>query len=86
MLYIFYQYFIISNKSFFEKSLAIDFEPILKVSWSNNRLKTTVGWYKRIKVNGNISSEIVLSKPSLESWPCEIFKVHFPRNASCLDR
>ena len=57
------------NKSFFENSLTIDFDPIVKVRWSNNRLKTTAGFYKRSKENGNISSEIVLSKPILESLP-----------------
>ena len=57
------------NKSFFANSLAIDFEPLVKVRWSDNRLKTTAGFYKRSKVNGHISSEIVLSKPILESLP-----------------
>ena len=57
------------NKSFFANSLAIDFEPIVKVRWSDNRLKTTAGFYKRSKANGHISSEIVLSKPILQSLP-----------------
>ena len=57
------------NKSFFANSLAINFEPVVKVRWSDNRLKTTAGYYKRSKVNGYISSEIVLSKPILESLP-----------------
>ena len=59
------------NKSFFANSLAIDFEPLVKVRWSDNRLKTTAGFYKRSKVNGHISSEIVLSKPILESLPMQ---------------
>jgi len=57
------------NKLYFDNSLVIDFEPIVKVRWSDNRLKTTAGFYKRSKLNGNIYSEIVLSKPILESLP-----------------
>ena len=57
------------NKSFFANSLAIDFESLVKVRWSDNRLKTTAGFYKRSNANGYISSEIVLSKPILESLP-----------------
>tara|TARA_B100000212_G_scaffold36724_1_gene23721 strand:+ start:165 stop:695 length:531 start_codon:yes stop_codon:yes gene_type:complete len=59
------------NRSFFENSLVIDFDPIVKVRWSDNRLKTTAGFYKRSMVSGNISSEIVLSKPILESLPLQ---------------
>ena len=62
------------NKLFFANSLAIDFELIVKVRWSDNRLKTTAGFYKRSKVNGHISSEIVLSKPILESLPLRDIK------------
>ena len=57
------------NNLFFGNSLAIDLKPIVKVRWSNNRLKTTAGFYKRSKINETISSEIVLSKPVLESLP-----------------
>ena len=57
------------NKSFFANSLVMDFEPIAKVRRSDHRLKTTAGFYKRSKVNGHTSSEIVLSKPILESLP-----------------
>tara|TARA_B100000900_G_scaffold150679_1_gene128013 strand:- start:78 stop:608 length:531 start_codon:yes stop_codon:yes gene_type:complete len=57
------------NKLYFDNSLVRNFEPIVKVRWSDNRLKTTAGFYKRSKANGNISSEIVLSKPILESLP-----------------
>ena len=37
------------NKSFFANSLAIDFEPIVKVRWSDNRLKTTAGLYSEVR-------------------------------------
>ena len=57
------------NKLFFEDSLIKDFEPITKVRWSDKRLKTTAGFYKRRKINGQIISEIVLSRPILESLP-----------------
>ena len=57
------------NTLHFNNSLVIDFEPIVKVRWSDNRLKTTAGFYKRSKAKGYISSEIVLSKPILESLP-----------------
>ena len=53
------------NKLFFESSLTINHEPIVKLKWSDNRLKTTAGFYKRIKINGTIQSEIILSKPVL---------------------
>ena len=53
------------NKLFFENTLTINQEPIVKIKWSDNRLKTTAGFYKRIKTNGTIQSEIILSKPIL---------------------
>ena len=53
------------NKLFFENSLTINQEPIVKLKWSDNRLKTTAGFYKRINIDGTIYSEIVLSKPVL---------------------
>ena len=53
------------NKLFFENTLTINQEPIVKIKWSDNRLRTTAGFYKRIKTNGNIQSEIILSKPVL---------------------
>ncbi len=53
------------NKLFFENSLTINHEPIVKIKWSDNRLKTTAGFYKRININGTIKSEIILSKPVL---------------------
>ena len=53
------------NKLFFENTLTINQEPIVKIKWSDNRLRTTAGFYKRIKTNGTIKSEIILSKPVL---------------------
>jgi len=53
------------NKLFFENTLTINNEPIVKLKWSDNRLKTTAGFYKRIKTNEIIQSEIILSKPVL---------------------
>ena len=55
------------NRLFFEDTLVDDNIPIVSVKWSDNRLKTTAGIYKRKKVNGIINSEIVLSKPILKS-------------------
>ena len=55
------------NTSFFDNSLTINKEPIVQVRWSDNRLKTTAGFYKRKKVNGILNSEIVLSKPILSN-------------------
>ena len=57
------------NKLFFDNALVIDIEPIVNVRWSDNRLKTTAGFYKRSITSGQISSEIVLSKPILEFLP-----------------
>ena len=53
------------NKQFFDTSLTINKEPLVKVRWSDNRLKTTAGFYKRKQMNGVIDSEIILSKPIL---------------------
>ena len=53
------------NKQFFGNSLTVRQEPLVKVRWSDNRLKTTAGYYKRKKINGVIYSEIILSKPIL---------------------
>ena len=57
------------NKLYFKNSSVIYLEPFINVRWSDNRLKTTAGLYKRSKLHGHISSEIVLSKPILESFP-----------------
>ena len=53
------------NKLSFANSLVIDFEPIVKVKWSDNRLNTTAVFYMRSMAKGNISSDIVLSRPIL---------------------
>ena len=53
------------NKQFFDNSLTVNQQPLVKVRWSDNRLKTTAGFYKRKKINGVIDSEIILSKPIL---------------------
>jgi len=53
------------NKQFFDNSLEVNQQPLVKIRWSDNRLKTTAGFYKRKKINGLIDSEIVLSKPIL---------------------
>jgi len=53
------------NKLYFENSLTVNQQPLVKVRWSDNRLKTTAGFYKRKKINGVIDSEIILSKPIL---------------------
>ena len=53
------------NSQYFENSLAFNNQPLVKVRWSDNRLKTTAGFYKRKQMNGVIDSEIILSKPIL---------------------
>ena len=53
------------NKQYFENSLTDNQQPLVKVRWSDNRLKTTAGFYKRKKNNGFRDSEIILSKPIL---------------------
>ena len=53
------------NRQYFENSLAVNNQSLVKVKWSNNRLKTTAGFYKRKKINGLLDSEIILSKPIL---------------------
>ena len=53
------------NKKFFNGSLTINQEPIVKIKWSDNRLKTTAGIYKRIQIQGVMESEIILSRPIL---------------------
>tara|TARA_Y100000589_G_C27084369_1_gene601063 strand:+ start:32 stop:565 length:534 start_codon:yes stop_codon:yes gene_type:complete len=54
------------NRLFFDGSLVQESGPVVSVRWSDNRLKTTAGFYKRIKINGISRSEIVLSKPVLK--------------------
>ena len=54
------------NRQFFDHSLTTtNREPLIKVRWSDNRLKTTAGFYKRKQFKGVIESEIILSKPIL---------------------
>ena len=54
------------NRQFFDQSLTTNNrEPLVKVRWSDNRLKTTAGFYKRKQLKGVIDSEIILSKPIL---------------------
>ena len=61
------------NNQHFENSLTINQQPLVKVRWSDNRLKTTAGFYKRKKINGFVDSEIILSKPILcDLSNCEI--------------
>ena len=62
------------NKLFFENTLTINQEPIVKIKWSDNRLRTTAGFYKRTKIKGNIQSEIILSKPVLAN--SELQNIH----------
>ena len=35
------------NYQYFENSLTVNNQPLVKVRWSDNRLKTTAGFYKR---------------------------------------
>ena len=61
------------NSQYFENSLAVNNQPLVKVRWSDNRLKTTAGFYKRKRINGLVDSEIILSKPILSKLStCEI--------------
>ena len=62
------------NKIFFENTLTINQEPILKIKWSDNRLRTTAGFYKKIKIKETIQSEIILSKPVLAN--SELQNIH----------
>ena len=55
------------NKQYFENSLTEYQKPLVKLRWSDNRLKTTAGFYKRKKINGVIDSEIILSRPILSN-------------------
>ena len=55
------------NKEYFDNTLTVNQQPLVKVRWSDNRLKTTAGFYKRKKINGILESEIILSKPILSN-------------------
>ena len=49
------------NSQYFDNSLAVNNQPLVKVKWSDNRLKTTAGFYKRKRIHGLLDSEIILS-------------------------
>ncbi len=55
------------NRLFFDSSLTQKSIPLINIRWSDNRLKTTAGFYRRRIIKGNIISEIVLSKPILQN-------------------
>ena len=50
------------NSQYFENSLTVNNQPLVKVRWSDNRLKTTAGFYKRKRINGFVDSEIILGR------------------------
>ena len=58
------------NRQYFQNSLFVKGVPRVSVRWSDGRMSTTAGVYKR-KSNffGVKSSEIILSKPVLENLP-----------------
>ena len=53
------------NSQYFQNSLTVKNQPLVKFRWSDNRLKTTTGFYKRKRIYGLVDSEIILSKPIL---------------------
>mgnify|MGYP001257111302 CR=1 FL=1 len=58
------------NRQFFNSSLTKGLKPLVSLRWSDGRLRKTAGFYRRIKSGFfSIHSEIVLSKPVLESLP-----------------
>ena len=58
------------NRQYFQNSLLEKGVPNVAVSWSDGRMRTTAGIYRR-KTNlfGAKTSEIILSKPVLENLP-----------------
>ena len=58
------------NRQYFQSSLFEKGVPIVSVRWSDGRMRTTAGIYRR-KTNffGVKTSEIILSKPVLENLP-----------------
>jgi len=58
------------NRQYFQNSLFEKGVPRVSVRWSDGRMRTTAGMYKR-KTNffGATASEIILSKPVLENLP-----------------
>ena len=58
------------NRQYFQNSLLEEGLPRVSVRWSDGRMRTTAGIYRR-KTNffGQKTSEIILSKPVLENLP-----------------
>ena len=58
------------NRQYFQNSLLDEGVPKVSVRWSDGRMRTTAGIYRR-KINffGRKASEIILSKPVLENLP-----------------
>ena len=58
------------NRQYFQNSLCQNGVPIVSIRWSDGRMRTTAGIYRR-KINffGFKASEIILSKPVLENLP-----------------
>ena len=58
------------NRQYFENSLFENGVPSVSVRWSDGRMRTSAGFYRR-KTNlfGVKASEIILSKPVLENLP-----------------
>ena len=58
------------NRQFFENSLFEKGVPRVSVRWSDGRMRTTAGMYKRqTNFFGVKASEIILSRPVLENLP-----------------
>ncbi len=58
------------NREFFDGSLVLANKPLLDLKWSDRRLRKTAGFYRHISFrSGHQQSEIVLSRPVLESLP-----------------
>ena len=58
------------NRAHFDGALVHGVQPVLSVRWSDGRMRTTAGIYRR-KTNflGVKASEIILSRPVLENLP-----------------
>jgi hypothetical protein len=58
------------NREHFEGSLVVGDRPLVALRWSDGRLTRTAGLYRRwASAAGEISSEIVLSRPLLDPLP-----------------
>ena len=58
------------NRQYFQNSLLEKGVPIVSVRWSDGRMRTTAGIYRRkINLFGVKAGEIILSKPVLEHLP-----------------